>query len=275
MQKLVGVETKTLLTGPRSAIQFGPPMSGKTTNLITLVEAGWGPLHVHDFDGKSQSLVRAAEKRGLLDQLVIYRYDSHQDKIRQSEYPEKSNAQFVSFMNTHNSYFDLINPTTGKWKDSATDAPGVIAFDTLTSLNVITLEFVLSVLGHDLGAPKTDSRSDYGKQMGKIMEIVRSAKALPCISIWNAHERFEKDDLTGQVRCEPSATGQLANQLAKEFNAVLYTSVVRNAANPLGASFEWYGKPRGWVTQAGSTEVDLPVSLPQDWSLVFGKKVTV
>ena len=267
-----GQQLTELLEGSRNGLNYGPPMAGKTYSLITLIEAGYYPLHLHDFDGKCQSLLRVAKEKGLLDKIVVFRYSSPVgDRVKDSEYPGRHGGTFLDFLKVHNAYYDNIDIKTGQWKDP-TIAPLAIAYDTLTTFSSIALEFVLASVGHDLGAKNTDARSDYGKQMAKILEAVRSSKALPCITVWNAHEKFDKDELLGKTRCEPLATGQLSSYLAREFNAVLYSQVVGSAASKTGARYEWLTKPQGWITQAGSTESDLPIVIPQDWGLVFGKK---
>lgn len=268
--EIAGLEE--LLQISNSVLCWGPPTTGKTSSLATLAPK-YLPLWCFDFDWKSTPLIHLAKEGGWLDKLVIFRYKRTQGRLNQLSTPTRNPQIFLDFLKDFNALQDQVDPQTGLWRPTFTQAPKSIIFDSLTSLGDVVLDFVLATVGHELGAPGTDARSDFGKQMSKIMEIVKSSKTLPCLSVWVAHEKFIQDELTGQVRCLPSATGLLANTLAKEFNVVLYSQVVGAGDK---AKYEWLVRPKGWVQAAGTTarssikdRGELPMTVPQDFQHVL------
>jgi len=260
------------LTKIRKAILvFGPPITGKTYSLWTLVrwlkQNNLGKLHLFDLDRKCESLVRKLDKEKLLDYLLVYQY-TPPDKLGSGATQPGSKDLFVAFQNDYNKYWDNVEPNTGAWKSTYTDPPGAIFIDSLTRFQEIVMDYIISSLGRPLGAPNTDARADYGKQMQKVMEAVQSLKSLPCITGWLAHDQMEKDEILGKIVVLPNVTGKkLPSMLAKEFNCVLY-SVVQQVADK--ATYKWQVSPQGWVQSAGVTSRDdLPVFVEQDYAKVF------
>lgn len=260
------------LTKQRKAILvFGPPITGKTYSLWTLVkwlkEHNMGKLHLFDMDHKCESLVRKLDKEKLLEYLVVYQY-SPTDKVGSGATQPGSKDLFVGWQTDFNKYWDQVDPSTGAWKTSYKDAPGAIFIDSLTRFQEVVMEYIIATLGRPLGSPNTDARADYGKQMSKVMETVQSLKSLPCITGWLAHDQIERDEIIGKIVVLPNVTGKkLPSMLAKEFNCVLY-SVVQQADNKV--SYKWQVVPQGWVQSAGVTSRDdLPMFVDQDYSKVF------
>jgi hypothetical protein len=107
--------------------------------------------------------------------------------------------------------------------------------------------------------------------MNKIMEVIRSMKALPCHTILIAHEQYDKDELSGEIRMTPNVFGKLAAVIASEFNLVLYAKTQPDGKG--GLRYVWQTQPAGFVKSAGSTYVTgLPPIVDQDFSLVINPK---
>jgi hypothetical protein len=256
-----------------TTLLIGPPISGKTTSLATLrkVCKRNGSIYLFDFDHKCQPLIRAAAADGWLDRLIVHRYGADTgNRVVATEHRPQASTEFLTFLNDFNRFYDWIDPTTGDWKTTlGTMLPEVIIIDSLTSFQDAVLEFVLSRLGHNLGDPRTDSRADYGKAMGKILETIRSLKTLPCHTVVIAHETFDKDELTGEIRMEPNVFGKkLAPTLAAEFNLVLYSTT---RPTPTGEiEYVWQTQPGGFIKSVGSTYATaLPKFVPQDFTNVI------
>lgn len=275
MADYAGEQLLKLLELRKTILNFGPPFTGKTYSLWTLVrwlkQNNFGPLHLHDLDYKCDSLVSKCHREGLLDYLKVFRY-SVVDKVQSgAQNLAASKDLFVAFQSQFNKYWDQVDPRTGGWKDSyKTEAPGAIFYDSLTRYQEIVLEYIVACLGRDIGSPGTDARSDYGKQMNKVMETVQSLKSLPCITGWLAHDQLERDEVSGKVVVLPNVTGRkLPSMLAKEFNIVIY-SMTESGKSGEKAKYKWQVAPQDWVRSAGVlTRDDLPTFVEQDYAKIF------
>lgn len=273
-----GKDLLDLVKVQKSVLVYGPPITGKTYSLWTLVrylkQQNLGKLHLFDFDGKCESLVKKLEKEGLLDRLLVYKYtepDKVQTEARNVSY---SKDRFLAFQKDFNTYWDNVDPKTGSWKESykeaCSDFPGAIFGDSLTKYQDIVKEYVVAMLGRDIGSAGTDARADYGKIMEKLKETIQSFKSLPCISGWLAHDSTERDELIGKIIVQPNVIGKkLPSELAREFNCVLY-SCTQPGASGAKAEFKWQVSPGNWVISAGITSRDdLPQFVNQDYGELF------
>lgn len=260
-----------LLQVKKTILIIGPPITGKTYSLWTLVrwlkQNNLGPLHLHDLDDKCESLVLKCQKEGLLDHLLVYRYIMP-DKVTKEPARQPGNRDlWLSFEREFNIYHDNLDPRSGKWKESYKEAPGAIILDSLSKYDEMTLEYVVAVSGHDIGAQGTDARNDFGASIKKVQETVKSLKSLPCITGWMAHESIMQD-AQGKVTILPNVTGKkFPSQLAKEFNIVLF-SLTETKGDKV--EYKWQTAPKDWVRSAGVTSrVGLPMFIDQDYSLVL------
>lgn len=260
-----------LLEGKKTFLVIGPPFTGKTRGLHTLIrvlkQRNLGPLHLFDLDEKCESLVEALEKDGNLDYLVLHRLKTIERIGAGAPKIPGSRAAFDDFMGQINSLIDQVEPITGQWKPGF--KCGAVIVDSLTEYNSIIMEFVASVVGHDFGAKDTDARNDYTKVMSKVEDTIGVLKALPCMSGWIAHHQIIQSGVDGQIMLIPSVTGKntLAPNLAKKFNCVL-VSTTQKEGNKI--KYVWQVQPDGWIKSAGVTgKINLPLFIDQDYGLIL------
>jgi len=256
-------------------LNYGPPKTGKTTALYTLIKLGLRPIWVHDFDRGVDPFIRFAKKYGLIEDpkndIKIFRYDPKGgDKIGQGITRPAGQGRdlYLDFCSNINGLYDHVDPNTGSWKEGLPygTVPAVSVVDSASALQEIILDYVLAMLGHNLGDPKTDARNDFGRQMGKSVEIIKSMLSLPMISIWIAHESIERNELTGEIRNDPHFTGKLAPVIGREFGTVLY-STTRTVNGQI--EYVWQCQPQGYIKTAGSRFKDVKGMIPQDYGLVI------
>jgi len=266
-----GLDAVALTEATRNILIWGPPITGKTFSLWTLArwlkEKDLGKLHVCDLDRKIESLVLKLQKEGLLDMIEIMQTSPKDTVQLGAQNVAASKDEFLEIQKWINSFYDHMDPRTGKWKDGV--KIGAIFIDSLTRFQVIVKEYTVAILGRDIGSPGTDGRADYGKIMAKTDEVIQSLKALPCITGWIAHETIERDDLIGKIVALPNMIGRKPpGEIAKEFNAVLHSRAKIDGGK---ATYEWQVVPGEWVVSAGVTSrVDgLPPFIPQDFGGIF------
>jgi len=257
---------------------FGSPKTGKTTssaslaNLLIKKLSIEGTIWYFDFDGGDaiQPFIRHLDPE-VAQRVIRYFYaPKGGDKVGATEFRPRGQGRdiFLDFLSDFNRVYDLIDQDTGRWKTKKEhEAPCLIIYDSMTSLQDIILDFVLCMVGHDLGAPKTDSRSDYGKQMSKIVEIVESAKSVPCSHVFIAHEKVTQNELTSELRIDPDFTGKLAAEISAYFGTVLYSKTRKNGQK---IDYLWQTMSDGWIKSVGARPKDnLPLEMPQDFELLL------
>ena len=247
----------------------GPPKTGKTEALATLHKLKTRPwvkgkkFVIYDFDNGCQPLIRVAEREGWADELVIWR-PARSTKIGPGADREGSTTVFSDFMNHFNAFYDMIKPDTNDWYDDAlVDAPYAMAVDSATSFADHVMAFTLGTRhksdGKSLGGANVDGRAEFGAQMGKIVEVVRSFSALPCFTVFNFHSQLQMGRVrlpsapkggkvvdpvtTGVIADLPVVTGQLAFTIGAEFGAILYSLVEINGTN--SRKYLWKTSPDG------------------------------
>lgn len=253
-------------------LNYGPSKTGKTYCLATLIKLGLIPIWTFDFDHGVDPLIRQAKKLGCKDDdIVVFHYlPLGGDKIGKTQLRPRAQGQeiYLNFMADVNKLYDFVNSETGEWAEKAPfRLPAVIVIDGWTTLQEILLDFVLTMEGHDLGAPGTHGGADHGKAMNKTVEIIECIRGLPLLSIHNAHEVLDKNELTSETRCDPKFTGQLAQIIAGRFGVVLYSKNKKVGEN---VQFKWLTRPDGYIKTAGTRfQDDLPLEIDQDYKLVL------
>lgn len=246
-----------------SILLYGPPFSGKTRSLFSLwkllPKLGYPPrVDFYDLDRNADSFLRAMTVAGApADSVRVFRYGQGGDRVDPGAGTPLSRGEFDNFLRDYNSLWDYIDPATGKWnlakcEKAGWQPPGAVVVDSASSLLAMILEFVCALEGKQLNAPGTDGRAFYGKQMGKIVEIISSLKKLPIVFVMTAHETLEKDENTQALRCDPSFTGKLAAGIAKHFTVCLY-STTQPGKGPDGSQrYVWLTQPKGYVVTSGT-----------------------
>lgn len=280
-----------------SFLIIGPYKTGKTQSTATLHKLKTRPwvqgkkLYYYDFDEGCQPVIRVAKRENWADELKIFRYPRvGGEKIGENENVKRSSEPFKDFLTDINRLYDQLEPSGTRWKESfVADAPYAIVVDSLTAIQDDILSFTLGLRHKELGNAAVDGRQEYGMQMGKIVETIRSVRALPCFVVWLAHEQTKmgtvkmpsappgasqqtKTDLaprtTGLIYKLPVVTGQLANQIGGEFGAVLFTTV--NPITSTQADYMWITRPDGGEIRGAGTRLKegLPQQVKQDFNLV-------
>lgn len=266
-------EVLSLLAGRKSILNIGPPFSGKTQSLWTLVDYlqqhNLGPLNHFDLDFKADSLIQMLKEKDLLNNYKLIRLAS-QTKIRSGARKIEDNRKvWEEFQHEFNKFDDQIDGTTGEWKNNFTC--GAIIIDSLTKYNEILMNYVAAIVGHDFGEKGTDARNDYTKVMNKIKSTIDTLKSMPCITGWIAHDQITRSEFDGKVVLLPSVTGKdtLAPTLSKEFGYVLYSTTQTDKQGK--EEYVWQVRPGGWVRSAGipSTDPNLPQFIPQDYRRIL------
>lgn len=279
MPIFTGAEIIKYLEGYKSILIVGPPFTGKTRSLWTLIaylkKHNLGPLHVVDLDQKIEALVAAlqdemeARRDHLLDYLVVHRIQVKPKLTSAATKVTASRDMFEAMKATINEFENKIDINTGKWKQGF--ECGAVIIDSLSKFNEITRNWVAESLGHDFGAEKTDARNDYTIVMNKVKQTIDGLKMLPCITGWIAHIQLVQSGAEGKLMQLPSVDGKntLAPALAKEFNCVLY-STGRKKKEHEKSDYVWQVQPGGQIPSAGTTaRSDLPMYVEQDFRKVF------
>lgn len=290
------ISQEYLLTPWMSILNIGVPYSGKTRSLVTMHEYMimkkqlFANLRIYDLDGNSDPVVRLARDGGWLKELQVYKYSTRRGgkKIKKEVAPARSVEEFDNFMDEFNEMYDMVDPRTGFWREGAINPPGCVVIDSGTALEDLIYDFVLTKRGREFGegemitqgknagrTTKDVTGSDWSSIKDKEVEVIESAKGLPCHFIYICHETTVQEVVPGpQVRVEgaaiapiptgailsqPALTGNLRDTMPKYFSAVLFSSREGDQA-------KWQVRPGGRIKMAGTRlRDDLPQFVPQDY----------
>lgn len=254
----------------------GPPKTGKTQSCATLHKLRKRPwvkgttLHVHDFDNGCQPIIRRATREGWANELRIFRYPR---PLTEAKFKNTGTPDDATVRRSKENYLDFITYVNNIYDNPGDlNAPYAIVVDSLTVLSDHILGYVLALRGKDLGRPGVDGRQEYGLQMGKIVETIRSLRELPCFTIVLAHEQNEMETVggtdpknpmpTGRVYTLPLVTGKLAFSLGEEFGGVFHTAVENG-------KYQWIASPTANIRSAGTRlKEGLPARIDQDFDLI-------
>jgi len=272
-------ELATLLETKKSILVVGPPFTGKTRSLWTLVavlkKRNLGPLHLVDIDEKCDSLYEAlttepdAVREKLIDYLVVHRIRTKGKINLTAQKVVQDKDTFNLLARELNEFENHVDPQTGLWKSGF--ECGAVIVDSLSKFNEIAEEFIAATLGHDFGSQGTDARNDYTMLMSKVKQTIYGLKSLPCMSGWIAHEMLVQSGVDGKITLLPSVAGKntLAPSLAKNFNCVLY-STTKKLKDREGVQYMWQVQPEGPVKSAGITgKTGFPLFIEQDYRKIL------
>jgi hypothetical protein len=270
----------------------GPPKTGKTRSLATLHKLRNRPwvqgtkLYVYDFDRGCQPLIRIAEQEGWAEEVRIVRFDrASGNRLSNQASKPTGTDRFLEFMNHVNHFYDMLEPDGTTWSPNYLDeAPYALVVDSATTFKDIVLEFTLGTRNKVLGGVGVDGRAEFGAQMEKLIECVRSMVSLPCFTVWLFHQQLSMGtvrmpaqpkggraidpQITGVIAALPVITGQLAFTIGAEFGAILYTNVESISTNE--RKYQWCTSPDGAYIQSAGTRLKegLPLYIDQDFDLV-------
>jgi hypothetical protein len=299
----------------QSIMIVGGYKTGKTYSLVTLMEHldlhnpyGSKNLYLFDMDGDGgESLISALEKRGHRDwikrpedggRLKVFRYIERNRTMLAQARPARSMDPFMNFCNDLNSVvnmYETINNET-RWKDPKI-GPGAICVDSTTSYSEMVFDYVLVKRGKELGGsreqgPDTDidapkkyvEPGDWVSLQEKVVDMVKTLKAMPCHRIVTFHEELVQEIIAGTLTMEkgkpnpvdpkgtgkifslPLLSGKLQSSIGKNFSTILYTRY--RAHSDLSKAYVWRVRPSEMehIAGAGSrSKQDLPDEISQNF----------
>jgi len=257
---------------PSSIFIMGPPLTGKTRSLITLMrwlqtqptKAG-RPIWYLDLSAASASFLKLALLEGYRH-IEVFTYDRTKgDRIQVGHKTGHNQEPFEELMRDINRLYDMLGPD-GK-PTSPTDFPSTIIIDDLTNLSEMVMEFVVAMSG-SAGGMLGESQAHYGFYAGKMTEIRKSLDGLPILTVMLGHDNIIKDDLSGGTQIVPYLKGKVLPPVwTKDFTVVLYTGVETKDGKPW---YYWQTRPDSRLRSAGTRfRENLPAKVDQDFSLVL------
>lgn len=276
---------------------IGPPFSGKTESLWTMwkvFDKNKQPndtIEVFDLDGNAIVLARKAQETGNLHRLKIHRVrrkagqkvNTRDDDGVSGMTPIRSSDEWFEFINEFNSLYDQVNSVTGEWKNPE-HAPGLIVVDSMSALQDMAFSAILNKRNKEVGvANRRVEFDEWNLLRGKLTEVIKAAKGLPCYSAFPFHLDYRQEEAGKEVRADkdgrtqlvpiyvdgsyhhvPMIVGQLAFSILKEFGCSLET-IYRNG------KYQWKVVPDDRSTSLGSRLHDKfkDQYLDQDFGLIL------
>jgi hypothetical protein len=283
------------LTGPQfgSIGIAGAPKTGKTQSLWTLhrfLKNHKLPTRMAIFDldeDGAEPLIRIArdgvrdEKRNLLyaggwsNDLDVYRYNVKGNKINPAEVPTRTRIPTEMFINESAALYDRLDSVTGRWKPSM--ELGAVVCDSMTALNERWFDYVMTARHKEVGGTKAAGNeitfNEWTMIKSKILETVRSFKALPCYSVFMFHEILLQEEVpgpkpedtktTGMMYWVPKVTGDLTTTIQKEFSVFVHSTVK-------DGKYLWIAQPTSRIRSVGSRGKELmPTEVGQDFENIL------
>jgi len=123
-----------------------------------------------------------------------------------------------------------------KFESEMLDKYAAVAFDSLSSLSEIVMNYCIKLTGRDpldlFPSPRKDDKKqgvllgpnqqDYGNEMTLLMRLINHAIRWPIHKVFIAHSEIVKDQLTGRLFGGPLVTGRLRSRLPNLFSEVYY-----------------------------------------------------
>jgi nitrogen fixation protein len=266
------------LAGPQfgSIAIVGAPKTGKTQSLATLhaflVRHKLCPrMAIFDLDEDgAEPLIRIANKEGWIGDLEVYRYNVRGNRIANKELPDRTRIPTETFINEFSGLYDRIDSRTGNWFEGK--GLGAVIVDSMTALNERWFDFVLTIRHKEVGGEDKQAITfnEWTMVKSKILETVRSGKALPCYSVYIFHEILMQEEVsgpkatdiktTGNLLWVPKVTGDLTTTIQKEFSTVVHTTT----------GWKWITRPTDRIRSVGSrSKAEMPAEVPQDFENIL------
>lgn len=262
----------TVSASPTSIFIMGPPLTGKTRSLITLVR--WlqarpssrdRPVWYMDLSNASQSFLGLAVKENFLH-IEVFTYERKGgDKISPEAKTAHNSEPFMGLLKDINRLYDMLSSEGKPLKPE--EFPSCIILDDTTNLCEIVMEFCVAMSGTK-GGELGESQSHYGLYAAKMKEIRKSLDGLPIIWVMLGHDEIILDTVTGGTAIVPYLLGKVLPPVwCKDFTVVLYTGVETKN----GESFYfWQTRPDARLRSAGTRfKENLPACVEQDFRLVL------
>ena len=230
-------ESAKILKCP-STLLVGPPGSGKTTSLVTYIEAGLDLFVLVTDPGGEEALIQAMDARDLPMSKLHYHYvaaatpswatlQNMARKIGALGYKDLSELKTGIDKQDYQQFFELLGIMADFTCQHCGEAFGPIdefdhtrafALDSLSGLNIMAMKMMI-------GAKPTAHQGEWGVAMNAEEELIRKCCAdLRCFFALLAHVEREMDEVIGHVQLMAGALGRkLAPKLPKDFSDVIIT----------------------------------------------------
>lgn len=220
--------TKTLLVGP--------PGSGKTTSLITFIEAGLDLFVIGTDPGFEESILDAVERKGLPLDKLHYQYIAPASapwsalleaagKVNMMGYDNLSSLKsgiskdgYRQFIHLLSAMSNFVDHRTGKEHGPIDDFKEDCCFavDSLSGINVMAMDLMI-------GGKPTAHQGEWGVAMNMEEKLIlKLTSDLKCFFVLTAHIEKEPDLVTGIPITMVGALGRkLAPKLPRTFSDVI------------------------------------------------------
>lgn len=231
--------TKTLL--------LGPPGTGKTTSLVTFIEAGLDLFVAGTDPGFEESILDAMDRKNLPMDKLHYQYIAPASapwsalietakRVNMMGYEDLAGIkigiekrEYRQFLELLNCFANFTDHRTGKEYGPIDEFPENVAFavDSLSGINVMAMDMMI-------GGKPTAHQGEWGVAMNMEEKLIlKLTSDLKCFFVLTAHIEKEPDIVTGVPLTMVGALGRkLAPKLPRTFSDVILS--VKE-----GAKFTW------------------------------------
>lgn len=183
-------------TGKVNFLIYGDLGTGKTT---MAVETCRKPCLVHSFDpGGTESIDPKLIQSGLV--IVDNRFE-REDPKRPTTF-ELWDKEFERLL--QGGFFKHL---------------GTYVLDSATTWSSAAMNVVLKRAGRTAGVPQ---QNDYLPQMTLLENAMKVICALPCDVVFTAHQKADKDEITGKITAAPLLTGKLTHRIPLLFDEIYH-----------------------------------------------------
>lgn len=237
-----------------SVLLMGPPGSGKSTSLVTLIEAGLELFVICTEPGGMEAIIDALTSRKLPISKLHFRVISPArpgfdalykmgeniskfsfDTLSKMQPTVRTNAQFLSVVGCLR---DFVCDHCGKsFGDVSTfDATRAVAIDSLSGLSLMAMDLTI-------GDKVTAHQGEWGVAMAQLDKLIHALTSnLKCTLVLTAHVEREGDEVGGGSKIMVSTLGRkLAPKIPRFFSEVVYAKTEGG---------KWY-----WSTQEVGTDL--------------------
>lgn len=219
-----------------STLLIGPPGSGKTHSLVTLVKAGLELFVLITDPGGEESLIDACEKEGVDISHVHWRYIAPASekwgalldmakRINLMGYKDLTEIKQGISKSEYHQFYDLLSACANFTCDHCGEKFGPIdswgpdralAVDSLSGINVMAMNMMI-------GAKPAAHQGEWGVAMNAEEKLILKLCAdLKCFFILVAHVEREMDETIGKPQLMVGALGRkLAPKLPRSFSDVV------------------------------------------------------
>lgn len=155
--------------------------------------------------------------------------------------------------------------TTGQMEIDENNSfqPDTIVIDSLTTISQMCMNYVLNQ-GRRLG--QSPHLADYGTQQRELIDMINRGRAIHGVNfILTAHEKADRDELTGRTWIVPMVTGQLAATISMYFDEVYHAEAIQK-----GTAHEYVLETKASGLITAKSRLNLPPTIPNNAKNVVG-----